>query len=480
MLHAHGGRTTLLAVASLLVAATGSVAVAGTASAATITNVTVTEDNLQGWAHQAFDNVNYLASNQQFVAGPGTPPLGGGSLKMSLSSAENPDRVELFRTERYDGTEISDLRTLTYSTYSRAAAGNDTPQQPAYLRLSVDTNADGGTDDTLFFFPANNGEPAQGRWQTWNASFDTGGWTEAETPATEFTLAEYAVAHPGATIVKNEDAAVPSQVDGGVALLVGGSGLATQMDGEYFINVINIGTADPADPAGELLTRYDLEPPQPTVSIGDAQVVEGNAGAALSFPVTVANPTAKAVRVEYHTVRGTALPVSDYKAAFNAVTIPAGQTTGEIVVQVVSDTVNEPTETLTVVGTAPGYGRMSDGTATGTILDDDPAVVPPPAPTPTVVIPVSADLKVKGSGHKAGKDDIVADARGKAAGAKVTLLRKTSSGSFKKIATAKLDSKGNHTFKKIKDKNGTEKTTYKVKVSSTDLTTKDKGRIDLS
>lgn len=482
MLHAHGSRVSMLAVSSLLIAATGSTTAfaAGTPSAedeVRITNVTVTADNMQGWAHQAYDDVNYLTSNQEFVAGPGTPPLGGGSLKMSLSSAENNERVELLRTEQYDGTKVEDLRTLTYSTYSRANAGNDTPQQPAYLRLSVDTDANGSTDDTLFYYPANNGEPAQGKWQTWNAG--TGSWTEADTPGTTTTLAEYAVTHPGATIVENEDPSDPSQVDGGVAFMVGGSGLGTQMDGEYFINVINVGTVEPGGSV-ESVTRFDLEPPQPSVSIGDAQVSEGNSGAALSFPVTVANPTAKAVRLEYNTVKGTALPGSDYKATFAALTIKAGETTGKIVIPVISDTVHEVTETMTVKATAPGYGTMTDGTATGTITDDDPVVVPPVV-TPPVVTPtaVDADLVVKGSGHKAGKDDIVANAIGKAAGAKVKLFRQTKAGKFRKIATGRLNSKGNHRFNNIADKNGNKPTTYKVKVSGTDLTKRDTGRIKL-
>jgi hypothetical protein len=475
----------------LLIAATGSTAAfavdtPGAKAEVRTTNLTVTEDNLQGWAHQAYDKVNYLDSNQQFVAGPGTPPLGGGSLKMSLSSADNSNRVELFRTELYDGTKIRDLRTLTYSTYSRANVGNDTPQQPAYLRLSVDTNgdADGGTQDTLFFYPANNGEPAQGKWQTWDAGFTTGDWTAVGAPATEFTLEQYSATHPDATIVENEDPSDLSQVDGGVALMVGGSGLSTQMDGEYFLNVINIGRVDPAADSVELRTRYDLEPPQPSVSIGDAQVSEGNSGATLTFPVTVANPTAKAVKLEYNTVKGTALPGSDYKAVYSAVTIGAGKTTGTITVPVISDTVNEPTETLTVKATAPGYGTMADGTATGTIIDDDPVVVTPPVVTPPVATPpvataVDADLVVKGSGHKAGKDDIVANAIGKAAGAKVKLFRQTRTGKFRKIATGRLNSKGNHRFKNIADKNGNKRTTYKVKISSTDLTEKDTGRTSL-
>lgn len=478
MLHAHGSRVSTLAVASALIAATGSTAAfaEGAQRAAVITNVTVTADNLQGWAHQAYDGATYVGPNQQFVAGPGTPPLGGGSLKMSLSG----DRVELFRTGQYDGTKISDLRTLTYSTYAPVEAAGGTPQQPAHLRLSVDTDSDGITDDRLYYYPANNGDTAPNRWQTWDADPGAGRWTEVGAPGT-FTLEEYVarVGNANAKIVEDADAAAPNQVDGGVALIVGGPAPSAQQNGDYFINVINIGTVDPADASGELLTRFDLEPAQPRVSIGDAQVTEGNNGAALSFPVTVANPTARAVRLEYHTVKGTALPGSDYKATYSAVTIAAGQTTGTIVIPVISDTVHESTETLTVKATAPGYGTMSDGTATGTIIDDDP-VVTPPIVTPPVVTPlVSADLVVKGSGHKAGKDDIVANAVRKAAGAKVKLFRRTKAGTFRKVATGRLNSKGNHRFDNIADKNGTKPTTYKVKVSSTDLTKRDQGRTKL-
>ena len=50
------------------------------------TPLTVEPGNLQGWQHQAYDDVDYLNSNQEFVAGPATPPLGDGSLKMSLST----------------------------------------------------------------------------------------------------------------------------------------------------------------------------------------------------------------------------------------------------------------------------------------------------------------------------------------------------------------------------------------------------------
>ena len=476
MFHAHVGRISMFAVGSLLVAAAGSPAASAEPATSGTSDVTVSAPNLQGWAFQAYDDVNYLDSNQRFVVGPGTPPLGGGSLKMSLSATDNLERVELFRTEQYDGTLVRDLRTMTYSTYTRANAGNTTPQQPTYLRLSVDTDGDGGTDDSLYFYPANNGAPVQNTWQTWDAG--TGVWgVNGDQGPQSVTLATYALTHPDATIVKNEDPSDLDQVDGGVAFMVGGGG-ATQMNGEYFIDAITISKVEAA--TGSVSgKRFDLEPPQPKVSVGDAQVSEGNNGAALRFPVTVVQPTSKAVTLEYNTLRGTALPDSDYKAALGKVTIGAGQTTGEIVVQVVSDTVHEPTESMSVVVRSPGYGTVSDGTATGTILDDDAVALPPPVVTPPVTVAVQADLVVKGFGHQAGKDAIVANAIRKAAGAKVKLLRKTSAGKFRTIASGVLNSKGNHRFKNIADKNGTMPTTYKVKISRTDLTKRDKGRVSL-
>ncbi|MBA8804503.1 hypothetical protein FB382_002794 [Nocardioides ginsengisegetis] len=351
------------------------------------TQLTVDPTHPQGWAHQAYDDAVYLTSDQQFVTGPGTPPKGTGSLKMSLSTADNPDRVELFRTEQYDGTLVRDLRTLTYSTYSRANTGNNTPQQPAYLRLSVDNDGNGTTDASLFFYPANNGAPAQSTWQTWDAA--NGVWgVNGDQAQQSITLEDYVVAHPDATIVKNEDAADRSQVDGGLAFIVGGAGSSAQMDGEYFLDDIKISKVDAATGSVNSGKEFDLEPTpaggggggggttEPSVSIGDAQVSEGNAGATLTFPVTVANPSSQPVTVHYATTDGTAKAGSDYTATSGDLTIPAGQTTGHIDVPVLSDTVNEPDETLTVTLTSPGYGTLGDDSATGTITNDDaePAV----------------------------------------------------------------------------------------------------------
>jgi hypothetical protein len=338
-----------------------------------IADVTVDPAHDRGWRHQAYDNVDYFASNQEFVDGPGTAPAGGGSLRFTLDSEENEDRVELFRTENFDGTLVRDLRTIEFNTFQRATAGNTTPQQPAYLRLSVDNDGDGATDDSLFFLPANNGEVEQSSWQEWDAV--NGGWSingdngQADT----VTLEEYVVANPDATIVTNGDDAFPNQPRGGVAFMVGVAG-ANQMDAEFFLDDITFSAVDDATGAVSSGTEYDLEPTAPTVSVGNASVSEGNGGASLRFPVTLSRAFTVPVTVDFGTANGTAASGSDYRATAGTVTIPAGSTTRNVNVSVLSDKVREADESMSVRLSSPTNATVADGTGAGTIVNDDTRV----------------------------------------------------------------------------------------------------------
>ncbi|MFL6024251.1 MAG: Calx-beta domain-containing protein [Marmoricola sp.] len=345
----------------------------GTEVNAGTTNLTVDPSHDQGWKHQAYDNDVYLSSNQAFVDGPAVPPLGGGSLRFSLTSAENPDRVELFRTTQYDGTLLRDVRNVTYSTYQTANAGNATPQQPVYLRFSLDNDGNGTTDDSLFYYPANNGSVQQGAWQTWNAGSGVWGLNGDPGPADSITLDDYLVAHPDATIVVNGDASAPAQPRGGVAFIAGGGG-AGQMNGQYYLDNITIGTADAATGHTVSAKRFDLEQTAPTVSIGDDSVSEGNSGATLTFPVTLSRAFARDVTVDYATSNGTATAPSDYVSKSGTLTIPAGSTTGSITVKVVSDKVREASETVHVTLGSSNYAGVTDGVGVGTIVNDDTAV----------------------------------------------------------------------------------------------------------
>ncbi|MGZ4446669.1 MAG: Calx-beta domain-containing protein [Nocardioides sp.] len=332
---------------------------------------TVDPTHDQGWLSQAYDDNDYLTSDQRFVAGPGTPPAGGGSLRMSLSNDTNPRRVELFRTAQYDGTLVRDLRTLDFSTFQRPIAGNATPQQPVYLRLNLDDDGDGQRDTSLYFYPGENGTVAQGTWQDWHAADGSWGVDGDPGPGQGVSLADYVVAHPDARIVNNADG---SNVGGGVAFLVGGTDSTTQMNGEYFLDDVTIGAVDAATGHTTSSDEFDLEPTAPALSIGDARVAEGNTGATLRFPVTLDAPAGKDVTVGFTTADGTAKAGSDYRATSGTVTIPAGSTTATASVPVVSDKVREADETLSVHLGTPSYGTVADGTARGTIVNDDTRV----------------------------------------------------------------------------------------------------------
>jgi hypothetical protein len=96
-------------------------------------------------------------------------------------------------TEAYNGTLVSALSALRYSTRSQDAT--DHP----YIYINLDTDGDGSTDTTIYFIPANNtlGEGASRAdlWQTWdalNGIWNEGGDTGADGAV---PLSTFATAH---------------------------------------------------------------------------------------------------------------------------------------------------------------------------------------------------------------------------------------------------------------------------------------------
>jgi hypothetical protein len=112
----------------------------------------------------------------------------------------------------------------------------------------------------------------------------------------------------------------------------------------------------------------------PSISIADATVAE-NAGP-LSFAVTLSNPSASTITVDFSTADGTATTAdSDYVAEIGTLTFNPGETVASVEVTVTDDGVVEPNETLTVTLTNPANATVLDGSATGTITNDDAAPV---------------------------------------------------------------------------------------------------------
>ena len=112
----------------------------------------------------------------------------------------------------------------------------------------------------------------------------------------------------------------------------------------------------------------------PVLSVADASVTEGNAGTKdLAFTVTLAGSTALDASADVASADGTATAGTDYAVVAGTVTIPAGSSSALVHVRVNGDGSFEPDETLTLTLTNPTDASVGDGSATGTVRNDDAA-----------------------------------------------------------------------------------------------------------
>ena len=133
-------------------------------------------------------------------------------------------------------------------------------------------------------------------------------------------------------------------------------------------------------PTGLSVNGTVLVPVPPSISIGDASATEGDgAGNNMMFTVSLSKAHGSAVTVDYATTNGTAVAGSDFTATSGRLTFAAGEASKTIGVTVLSDTAVEATETFGLVLSNPAGASLLDGTASGTIRDNDMSAPPPPA-----------------------------------------------------------------------------------------------------
>lgn len=111
---------------------------------------------------------------------------------------------------------------------------------------------------------------------------------------------------------------------------------------------------------------------QPTLSVGDVQVVEGDTGTGTAtFTVALSGPAQEQVTVNYTTASGTATEGADFQDATGQLIFAPGQTTKTVQVTINRDTADEADETFTLTLSGNTGAGFTDSSATGTILDDD-------------------------------------------------------------------------------------------------------------
>jgi hypothetical protein len=122
----------------------------------------------------------------------------------------------------------------------------------------------------------------------------------------------------------------------------------------------------------------------PAASVANVSTAE-NAGN-MVFTVTLSTaPVFSPVTVDYATSNGTATAGTDYTATTGTVTFTGAQTTQTVSVPLTNDPTDEADESLTLTLSNPSNALIGvgQGTATGTILDDDAA------PTLSVATPAN-------------------------------------------------------------------------------------------
>nr|WP_186829428.1 putative Ig domain-containing protein [Xanthomonas campestris] len=129
------------------------------------------------------------------------------------------------------------------------------------------------------------------------------------------------------------------------------------------------------DGRGDIITvNITITPSQPTLSINDVSVNEGNAGTSnATFTVSLSQPAgAGGVSFDIATADGSATAGVDYVASsLTGQTIPAGSSSATFTVLVNGDTLSEPNKTFFVnVSNVSGAG-VSDAQGQGTIVNDD-------------------------------------------------------------------------------------------------------------
>lgn len=114
----------------------------------------------------------------------------------------------------------------------------------------------------------------------------------------------------------------------------------------------------------------------PVLSIDDITPTEGDVGSANAlFAVTLSNPAAQPVTVQFATANGTAAAGSDYTAISGTLTFAPSTTTRTVTVSITGDLLDENDETFFVNLTNATNATIGDGQGLGTILDNDPLPV---------------------------------------------------------------------------------------------------------
>jgi CSLREA domain-containing protein len=146
---------------------------------------------------------------------------------------------------------------------------------------------------------------------------------------------------------------------------------------DEFDETLSITLADPVnasmadDEASGAIIDDDTPP---TLNISDVTLPEGNGVTTAIFTVTLGVPSTMPISVTYTTAEGTATADADYTPGSGTLMFAPGEVQQTINVAVLGDVIHESTESFQVILSGPQNATITDGEATGTVVDDDSPV----------------------------------------------------------------------------------------------------------
>ena len=140
----------------------------------------------------------------------------------------------------------------------------------------------------------------------------------------------------------------------------------------FFVNLTSPTNATISD--NQATGTINNDDAEPTISINNASVVEGNSGTATAgFTVSLSNPSFQAITLNYATADNTATAGSDYVAASGTLSFAPEQTSLPLNITINGDGIFEADESFNVVLSLPTNASFADNQGVGTITNDDPA-----------------------------------------------------------------------------------------------------------
>lgn len=137
--------------------------------ATTVTNVGVGSltpvPNANDWLFYNDENDTIDNSLGTFVTGPGTAPIGSGSVQMSVTGTQRRN----IATYRFAGTPLSTINELKFSTYNPSAGNGGSANRSGYMQFNVSFDGVDNWQRRISFNPGVNGTVVQNQWQEWDA-----------------------------------------------------------------------------------------------------------------------------------------------------------------------------------------------------------------------------------------------------------------------------------------------------------------------